>query len=152
MQSVIASGTQRVENRLRATDSELLMRFARHHDEAAFAELVEKHAGLVMGACRRILRHEQDAEDSFQAVFLALARRPLSVRRADSLAGWLLRVAHRTACRAARARTSRRQRERNEELMQTDVSLAAVRDRELEWTLQDELSRLPDKYRAPLSL
>src|SRR5262245_55483908 len=88
-------------------DTALLERFIAWRDEAAFELLVYRHGPLVRGVCRRVLRHEQDAEDAFQATFLALARRAQAVRRACSLPGWLYRVALHAALKA-RARSTRR--------------------------------------------
>jgi DNA-directed RNA polymerase specialized sigma24 family protein len=86
------------------TDRELLERFARDRDEAAFTELVRRHGQVVFGVCRRALGREHDAEEAFQATFLALARRADAVRWRDSAAGWLQAVAL-NACRRLR-RTS----------------------------------------------
>ena len=84
------------------TDSELLRRYAEGRDPAAFELLVWRHGPLVLGTCRRVARHEADAEDAFQATFLVLARKAGGVRQ--SLPGWL----HRTARRAALRAVSRR--------------------------------------------
>ena len=93
-------------------DGQLLARFAAdRRDEAAFAALVARHGPMVWATARAVLRHEQDAEDAFQATFLALARRAGSVRAGASLAAWLHRVARRAAVAASRAARSRHRQE-----------------------------------------
>ena len=77
------------------SDHRLLGRFVDHDDESAFAELVSRYCGLVMGVCRRVLRDEQSAEDAFQATFLVLARQAAKICRRSSPAGWLYAVAYR---------------------------------------------------------
>src|SRR5437763_14495882 len=85
------------------TDADLWQRYVRERDEAAFEALVRKHGPMVLGVCRRVLRHEQDAEDAFQATFVVLVRKAASLRSPGSLANWLHGVAHRTALEASSA-------------------------------------------------
>jgi RNA polymerase sigma factor (sigma-70 family) len=132
-------------------DGELLERFVARRDEEAFAELVRRHGPMVLGTCRGVLRHAQDAEDAFQATFLVLAKKASSVRR-RSVGGWLHTVAYHLACRA-RARGARRQQvERRAEVATAGEPLLDVSVRELMGAVHEELSRLPEKYRAPLVL
>jgi DNA-directed RNA polymerase specialized sigma24 family protein len=51
-----------------------------------------------LGTAKRLLRQEQDAEDAFQAVFLALAQGAAAIRHKEALAAWLHQAAERTAC------------------------------------------------------
>src|SRR2546423_10184395 len=89
-------------------DGQLLERFVQHRDETAFAALVARHGPLVLGVCRRVLRHQQDTEDAFQATFVVLARKARSICKQTSLASWLYKVAYRIALRARAANVRRR--------------------------------------------
>src|SRR5262249_6290160 len=90
------------------SDQELLQRVVARRDESAFAALLGRYGSLVLGVCRRVLGDEQGAEDAFQATFLILARKAGSIRKQQSLAAWLHRVAL-NLCRTARAGMARRQ-------------------------------------------
>jgi RNA polymerase sigma factor (sigma-70 family) len=135
------------------SDDQLLERFRARRDEAAFTALVRRHGAMVFGVCRRVLRHEQDAEDVFQATFLVLARKAASLRPHRSLGGWLHEVAYHLALRA-RENKARRQKSENEVRSMTPREEPAqeVCQRELRSLLDEELRQLPAKYREPLIL
>jgi RNA polymerase sigma factor (sigma-70 family) len=126
-------------------DAELLRRFAAARDEAAFELLVRRHAELVWKVCRGVLRQEADAEDAFQATFLALAKRAGSIR-GPCVAGWL----HRVAVRAALKLRARAARSPAVEL--PDLPAPAGPDPELTAAVHEELSRLADRDRLPVLL
>src|SRR5262245_7514844 len=75
------------------SDDRLIQRFVTRRDEAAFAAILLRHGPLVFGVCRQILRNTHAAEDAFRATFLVLTRKASSIRKRQSLAAWLHRVA-----------------------------------------------------------
>jgi RNA polymerase sigma factor (sigma-70 family) len=133
-------------------DKQLLALFVEHRDGDAFAALLNRHGPMVMGVCRRILLNYHDAEDAFQATFLVFSRKARTVHAQDSIAGWLYRVACRTALEA-RARIARR---RGKELQVNDVPHPMIEpdegQRQLFALLDKELDGLPEKYRVPVVL
>src|ERR1700745_2098687 len=78
-------------------DIELLRRYAALGDEQAFRLLVDRHGPLVWGVCRRLLRRTEDAEDAFQATFIALARKAMMASSIGILPAWLHEVSRRIA-------------------------------------------------------
>jgi len=133
------------------TDAQLLERFVTDRDQAAFELLLWRHGAMVLGLCRRILRHEQEAEDAFQATFLTLARKGRSLR-GGAVAGWLHTVAYRVAL-AAKARADRRalhERPLTDRYHRAGDNSTDWRD--LRPIIDEEIARLPDRYRVPFVL
>jgi RNA polymerase sigma factor (sigma-70 family) len=139
--------------RTSAADAELLARFVATNDGGVFEELVRRHGALVLGVCRRVTGHPQDAEDAFQATFLALARRAALVRDGARLWSWLYGTAFHVAWRTRRSASRRRTRE---------VTMARFPDPpapepspavpELAPILDEELAALPECYREAIVL
>lgn len=129
-------------------DDELLARFVQQRDEAAFELLVWRHQRMVLNVCRRVLGHVQDAEDAFQATFLTLARKADSLRRHRAVAAWLHKVAYHIALRARKNTAKRRTTDLDPAHR---VSLSGPADeamrRDLVAVLDEEVNRLPEKYR-----
>jgi RNA polymerase sigma factor (sigma-70 family) len=136
------------------SDGDLLRAYLRNHAEEPFQLLVQRHGGMVLGVCRHRLADHHAAEDAFQATFLLLARRASSIRRPESVAAWLHRTAIRVCTKARRAENCRRSRE---------VPLIADTAREESYStagstsdvliaLEEEVERLPERYRTPLLL
>jgi RNA polymerase sigma factor (sigma-70 family) len=133
------------------TDGQLLAGFLADRDEAAFAALVRRHGPMVLGVCRRVLGHAEDAEDAFQATFLVLARKAASVVKREALAGFLYGVAYRTALRAKARAARRRATERQvKDMPDPEVPPAEAQD----WrpVLDRELDLLPAHFRLPILL
>ena len=128
-------------------DAELLIRS--RDDHAAFAELVARHGPMVWGVCRHMLG-EADAEDAFQATFVALLQS--TVRDGAALAAWLHGVAMRVSLAARREAGRRRVRERVAAAPET------VRPREPDdWAdtmavVHREVARLPEAARSAFVL
>jgi RNA polymerase sigma factor (sigma-70 family) len=133
-------------------DHDLLQRFVHHQDSAAFTALVERHGPMVVGVCRRALGHRQDAEDVCQATFLVLARKAATIRQGTALAGWLHKIACCVAANLTRERARRRRREHAHAPRAAEEPAAQVSWREVQALLDEELERLPERYRAPLIL
>jgi RND family efflux transporter MFP subunit len=132
-------------------DAELLRRFADGRDEAAFELLLWRHGPMVLAVCRRLLRHAEDAEDAFQATFLALARKAGAIARGEAVGGWLYRVAYRVALRARAARERRARRE------QSGVEVGAAPAADPAWgdfreVVDEEVNRLPARQRTAFIL
>jgi RNA polymerase sigma factor (sigma-70 family) len=134
------------------SDGELLKRFVEQKEEAAITILVQRHGPLVLGVCQRVLGDAHAAEDAFQATFMVLVRRARGISRRQPLGGWLFAVAQRIAMKA-RARTAlRRDRERRLEAVPCADAFDEITRRELRSILDEEVGRLPQKYRTPIVL
>ncbi len=134
------------------TDAALLARFVDKRDEAAFAALVERHGSLVLGVSRRMLGDSADADDAFQAVFLALVRNARRIRKGDSLAAWLYGAAYRICQKARRSHARIRAVERKSTRRKSADPVVEISVREFLALLDDELARLPERLRLPLVL
>jgi RNA polymerase sigma factor (sigma-70 family) len=133
-------------------DPDLVRRFAAGRDPAAFAVLVRRHGPLVWGVCRNLLPADADAEDAFQATFLALVRSAAGIRRTESLAGWLHGVAYRVAMKARRAAARRKNREVVAAVPEPTSPVPDAAWDELQAAVHEEVCKLPDKLRLPFVL
>jgi RNA polymerase sigma factor (sigma-70 family) len=134
------------------TDAHLLERYTSCHDEDAFAALVRRHGRLVRSVCRHVLHREQDIDDAFQVTFLVFAVKAASIRKAVSVASWLHGVAYRTAMNAKRAYIRRCEQTGNVGGYAKDNPPREAALHEVQAILDDEVQRLPEKYRAPFVL
>jgi RNA polymerase sigma factor (sigma-70 family) len=134
------------------TDAELLRRFAGQQDEAAFTALLQRHGPMVLGVCQRLLRNEHDAEDALQATLLVLARRVRSIGRPELLGNWLYGVAYRTALKARSEAAERRVKEQKVVRVPAEEATPAVVWADLRPVLDEEVHRLPEKFRVAFVL
>jgi RNA polymerase sigma factor (sigma-70 family) len=134
------------------SDRELMERFVSERDEAAFETILRRHGPMVLHVCGRILRDEHAAEDAFQATFLVLARKAGTLQRQESVGNWLYGVATRLALRTRADAARERDRQQGVTAKSCRDPLDELTVREAQQILDEELSRLPDRYRAALVL
>jgi RNA polymerase sigma factor (sigma-70 family) len=134
-----------------ASDRQLVDDFACRRDEAAFTALVARHGPMVLRTCRRVLHHEQDAEDAFQATFLILAKNSVTIRRREALAGWLHGVAYRTAMKVKRSAARRRNQEARLRAMRCQRTQGPLWS-DVQAALDEEIEGLPEHHRTAFVL
>ena len=133
-------------------DADLLGRYLAARDESAFAAIVRRHGPLVWGVCRGLSPNEADAEDAFQATFLALFRAAAKVRQPNALGAWLHRVAGRVCKNGLRAKTRRARRERMAAVAEATSPVAEAAWDRWQKAVHAEIDRLPDNLRVPFVL
>ncbi len=135
------------------TDADLLARFLRDGDEAAFAALVDRHGPMVLGVCRRVLGAGPDTDDAFQGTFLVLVRQARSKAWQPALGPWLYGVAVRVARKARASRARRRATETPLDPMPHPTTTdPAAESGELLTAFDAELAALPEVFRRPVVL
>ena len=129
-------------------DEALLRRYAATRDADAFAQLVERHSGLVYATCLRVTSDAHDAEDAAQQCFLALAREAGSIRA--SLPGWL----HATARNASLAivNKSQKRKEGAAAMTPTNEQPGEPDWEDLEPHIDAAIQELPEELRGPVVL
>jgi RNA polymerase sigma factor (sigma-70 family) len=155
-----AAGLRHLRSQLAAqqhsgdSDEQLLHDFTTRRDDSAFAVLIRRHGPMVLHVCRRVLGHEQDAEDAFQATFLVLAQNAAALRNKTALASWLHGTAYRIAMKAKQSAIRRRKHEKQSGTAVTATPHAPANpSEELLWCevralLDEEIARLPEIYRS----
>jgi RNA polymerase sigma-70 factor (ECF subfamily) len=137
------------------SDRELLERFVASRDhggELAFATLVARHGPMVKAVCRRMLHDPALADDAFQATFLILVRKAGTIRLDASLGPWLHVVSVRVARRARRAGARRSTVQLGDDVANVLPDRRFRQSLDLRLVIDEELSRLPEPFRAALVL
>jgi RNA polymerase sigma factor (sigma-70 family) len=134
------------------TDGQLLEGFIARRKEMDFAALVKRHGPMVFGVCQRVLKNSHDAEDAFQATFLVLVRKATSLLSRENIGNWLYGVAYRTALKARSVASRRQAKERQVATMSKPRALQEDDWQDLLPVLDQELNRLPAKYREAIVL
>ncbi|QEL20822.1 RNA polymerase sigma factor [Limnoglobus roseus] len=130
-------------------DADLVARFLMDRSPAAFEALVWRHGPMVRAVCRSVLRNTADADDAFQATFLVLAHKAVSIRRPSAVGGWLYGVAVRVA---RKAKKSAGRFPVTQDLTER-ASCSVPEPHDDVWpVIDEEIQRLPERYRAAVHL
>ena len=136
-------------------DAELLRRYTEENSEAAFAELVRRHLGLVYHAALRQCGGDiHRAQDVSQMVFVDLARKAATLTRRPVLAGWLYTSTRYAAVQTMRAVRRRQAREQEVHTMNELLSdsVPAVDWERLRPVIDDTLFALNEPDREAVLL
>ena len=135
------------------SDNELLGLYVVNGDQAAFEQLTERHAPMVMHVCRSFLWNSADSDDAFQSVFALLSRKSKSLLKHSSIGGWLHNVAVNISLTKRRSISRQREVEIEHEIESASVepweTIANAQQCE---KLHLEISRLPRNYRDVIVL
>jgi RNA polymerase sigma factor (sigma-70 family) len=135
------------------TDSQLVAQFltGQEGSETAFRVLIHRHGPMVLGVCRRVLGDEHAAEDAFQTTFLVLVKKASALRDCNLLTNWLYGVALRVSSKERAKGARRRNVERRAAGRAADAD-GGTGEIELRSVIDEEIRRLPERYRVPLVL
>ncbi|NOS71074.1 MAG: sigma-70 family RNA polymerase sigma factor [Verrucomicrobia bacterium] len=141
---------------LEQTDAQLLRDYAEHRNEAAFRELVSRHADVVYASALRQVSSPDLAHDIAQSVFTDLARKaqPLAgtLTGETSLLGWLYRSTRFLALNQLRDDRRRQARERHAMQHFDPASETAPEWERVQPVLDEAMADLSDEDRDALLL
>jgi RNA polymerase sigma-70 factor (ECF subfamily) len=146
------------------TDDLTLVHRAKAGDDAAFAELVERHGGRVYHHALRLMGNAQDAEEVLQDTFLQVYRNLDSFEERSRFSTWVYRIATNEAL--MRLRKAHRKREvffddslgKGERWFREEIrdfsrsALEELLDAEKIELLKKALSEVPEEYRVVFTL
>jgi RNA polymerase sigma factor (sigma-70 family) len=141
------------------SDAQLLREYARQRLEAAFGELVARHADLVYSAALRQVDSPDVARDVAQTVFIDLARKARTLAEKlppdASLVGWLYRSTRFATLNLVRGDQRRQARER--QAMEQVETINPTPEAALDWErvrplLDEAISSLDEEDRDALLL
>jgi RNA polymerase sigma factor (sigma-70 family) len=141
------------------SDAQLLRGYARQRSEAAFGEIVARHADLVYSAALRQVDSPDLARDVAQTVFIDLARKARSLAEKlppdTSLVGWLYRSTRFAALNLVRHGQRRQAKER--QAMEHVETMNPTSEAALDWErvrplLDEAISSLDEEDRDALLL
>jgi RNA polymerase sigma-70 factor (ECF subfamily) len=130
------------DSRREATDDRALMRRIRNEDEAAFADLVKRHGGGMLGVATRMLGSRADAEDAVQRAFMKCFTAAGAYRPEWAVTTWLYRILANVCFDEIRRRRAR------PEVHETPPVRAGSDGTAERLDLDRALRRVPDEARA----
>jgi RNA polymerase sigma-70 factor (ECF subfamily) len=133
-----------------ASEEVLVSRSARG-DEQAFGVLVERYKGMLYSMAYRLMKDRGRAEDAAQESYIKAWAALPGFKGESKFSSWLYRICYNTCISELR---KKRPEVELDEAMGVGVEGPAqeFRSRDIQAVIHDEVSRLPDDYRAALTL
>ena len=152
LQNVLGYVESLTQDRAEQPDAALLAQYLDSHDNQAFATLIRRHGPMVWGLCRKLSSTDADAEDAFQATFLALVRGARQLREGDRLPAWLHGVAYRISMKVRRSAARRRHHETTAAPAEAVIPTSESAWGDLLAAVHEEVQRLPGTLRTAFVL
>lgn len=132
------------------SDPKLVALYLESKDLRYLTELFTRHSDIVYRTALRTMKNPSDAEDIMQAAYIKMMSNMHLYKGTGSVLGWMLQMVVYSCYDQLRSEKSRLNRERK--IMSERTPMTTPKNEELKEMIDAHLGKLPEIYRAPITL